>query len=300
MKNNPLSIAVGFALLLIFLMLMFVYQVRTTEVVVVTTFGKPTDQKTEPGAYWRWWPIHQIYKLDKRIRSIEPPMQQSTTLDAYSILVTTYAGWAVENATDFFPKFSRGSTAAAESKLKEMLLNAQKQVVGRHELTALINLDPKQLKFDQIEDEILKLVREQCRAQAYGIDVKFVRIKRLALPEGNTVAVLDRMAAERRSVAGQIQSKGIAEANEIRANAERQARLKTDSANADAQSIIAVGENQAATLLAEFEKNPELAKFLLDVGTLESILKSRTTVIMDGNSPLIEYLQRRSTKPSKP
>ena len=302
MKNNPLSILVGFALMLIFLALMFVYQVRTTEIAVVTTFGKPTDQKTEPGAYWRWWPIHQVYKLDKRIRNLEPAAQQSTTRDNYSIVVSTYAGWAIDNATEFFPRFNRGSHLTAEAKLKEMLLNAQKQVVGRHDLQDLINLDPTKVQFDQMEEEIHKIVHDQCQSQKYGIDVRFVRLRKVGLPPGNSAAVLDRMGAERRALAGEIQAKGTAEANEIRSNAEREAKLKLDSASAEAQSIVAIGENQAATLLAEFEKNPELANFLLDLNSLEALLKNRTTLIMDGNSPLIHYLQQRkpATRTDKP
>ncbi|MBM3846001.1 MAG: protease modulator HflC, partial [Verrucomicrobia bacterium] len=279
-----------------FLALMFVYQVRTTEMAVVTTFGKPTDQKTEPGAYWQWWPIHQVYKLDKRIRSIDPAAQQSSTRDNYSIVVSAYGGWAVDNATNFFPRFNRGSHAEADAKLKEMLLNAQKQVLGQHLLADLINIDPSKSKLESIEAQVLKIVQDQCKAQNYGIDLQFVRLKQIILPKSNSEAVMDRMAAERKSLASELQAKGIAEAAEIRANAEREARLKIDSANAEAQSVIAVGEREAAALLAEFKQNPELAKFLLDISALEAVLKNKSTLIMDGSFPLIHYLQKNKSE----
>ena len=192
MKNNPLSILIGFVLLAIFGLLMFVYQVRTTEVAVVTTFGKPTDQKTEAGPYFQLWPIQKVYKLDKRVRNLESLLQQSLTSDGYNVLVMTYAGWAVDSPGEFFPRFDRGSHAAAEVKLLEMLLNAQKQVIGRHPLRDLVNLDVEQIRFDQIEQEIHTVFHDQCKSQKYGIEVKFVRIKRLTLPPGNTEAVLAR------------------------------------------------------------------------------------------------------------
>ena len=160
MKKNPVSITVGALLLLLFVILLFVYQVRTTEVAVITTFGKPTDQKTEPGAYFQWpWPINKVYKLDKRTRSLEIGLQQSTTADENSLLVMSYLGWSVDDPRKFFPKFDRGSHVAAESKLKEMLLNAQKQVIGKHRLQDLITLDLSQIKFTQINQKKIQILK---------------------------------------------------------------------------------------------------------------------------------------------
>lgn len=301
MKNNPISIVIGFVLLVIFGLLMFVYQVRTTEVAVVTTFGKPTDQKTEAGPYFQLWPIQKVYKLDKRVRNLESALQQSSTSDGYSVAIMTYAGWAVDNPGEFFPRFDRGSHAAAELKLAEMLLNAQKQVIGRHPLHDLINLDVNLLRFDQIEEEIHKVFRDQCKNQKYGVDVKFVRIKRLTLPPGNTDAVLARMSSERQNRIAEIQAGGLAEAARIRNQAETEAQSKISQANSAALTIRGEGDAEAARLLGEFQKNPELAKMLLDIGALEPLLKNKTTLIMDVNFPLIEYLQkRRNEGPAKP
>ena len=51
MKRN-LTIIVGLLLIAIFVLLLFVFQVRTTEVAVVTTFGKATQPVTTPGVYF--------------------------------------------------------------------------------------------------------------------------------------------------------------------------------------------------------------------------------------------------------
>jgi regulator of protease activity HflC (stomatin/prohibitin superfamily) len=49
MKRNPITITIGLLLLFIFGLLLVFYQVRTTEVAMVTTFGKPTKPVTQPG-----------------------------------------------------------------------------------------------------------------------------------------------------------------------------------------------------------------------------------------------------------
>ena len=67
MKRNSIIFATGSLLLLLFVLLLFVFQVRQTEVAVVTTFGKATRPITEPGPYWKWpWPVQKVYKFDQR------------------------------------------------------------------------------------------------------------------------------------------------------------------------------------------------------------------------------------------
>jgi membrane protease subunit HflC len=301
-KNNPVSIIVGGVLLLIFALLVFVYQVRTTEVAVVTTFGKPTDRKTDPGAYFKLpWPIQKVYFLDKRIRNIETVLQQSTTADDYSLLVMSYAGWAIDDPAEFFPRFDRGSPVAAESKLREMLLNAQKQVVGRYRLSDLINTNGAQLRFSAVEQDILQVVQQQCRSQKYGIDVKFVGIKRLGLPENNTVAVLDRMRSERQRLIQSITAEGQAVAAGIRTNALIAAQQLISQANAEAIRIKGQGEAEAQRALQVQEQNPELALFLYDLEALTATLQ-KATLVMDPSWPLIDILQPRrgDTPRSKP
>ena len=62
MKRNPLTLIIGLLLILIFGLLLFAFQVRTTEVAVVTTFGNPTRPITEPGLYLKWpWPIQKVW-----------------------------------------------------------------------------------------------------------------------------------------------------------------------------------------------------------------------------------------------
>jgi len=54
MKRNILTIVIGAVLIVIFALLLFVFQVRQSEVAVVTTFGKPTAQPYDkPGAYFK-------------------------------------------------------------------------------------------------------------------------------------------------------------------------------------------------------------------------------------------------------
>ena len=72
MKQNPLTIAAGVLLIVIVGLLLFVFQVRQSEVVVVTTFGKPTRDVTSPGPHLRLpWPIENVHRFDQRVQNFE-------------------------------------------------------------------------------------------------------------------------------------------------------------------------------------------------------------------------------------
>src|SRR4051812_34168377 len=124
MKKNLPTISIGALLLLIFVLLLFVFQVRKTEVAVVTTFGRPTRNIVEPGPYWKWpWPIQLVHKFDNRVHNFEGKFEQVLTSDGNSLLVMVYLGWTISEPTNFFPRFN-GSTLKAEQSLEGLLRNA--------------------------------------------------------------------------------------------------------------------------------------------------------------------------------
>jgi modulator of FtsH protease HflC len=106
MKRNLLTVIVGAVLVLIFVLLLFVFQVRQSEVAVVTTFGKPVANIDKPGAYFKWpWPIQKVYKFDQRIQNFEDKFSETLTADNNNLIVTVYTGWRISDASAFYPKF---------------------------------------------------------------------------------------------------------------------------------------------------------------------------------------------------
>ena len=68
MRRNPLILAIGIVLVIIFFLLLFTFQVRQSEVVLVTTFGKPSEPYTKPGIKLRWpWGIQMVHRFDQRV-----------------------------------------------------------------------------------------------------------------------------------------------------------------------------------------------------------------------------------------
>jgi len=297
MKKNILTIVIGAVLVVIFALLLFVFQVRQSEVAVVTTFGKPVRNITEPGAYFKWpWPVQNVYKFDKRIQNFENKFRQTLTADSVMLIATVYTGWEISDAKEFYPKFL-GSVPAAQRTLESILSNAQQAVIARHGMSDFVNSDPAQLKFDGIENEIKAEVQAELSTNNYGIQLDFLGFKKIELPESVTATVFSRMTAERQQIINSLQYAGDAESNNIASAADRLAASVVNNAIADATRIRGEGEAAAAQVLPVFQQNPELANYLLRIDALKQSLNQKSTLIFDERTPPFDLFQNLPANP---
>ncbi|HEY5346323.1 MAG TPA: protease modulator HflC [Verrucomicrobiae bacterium] len=293
MKKNVLTIVIAAVLVVIFALLLFTFQVRQSEVAVLTTFGKPAaNNLDQPNLYFKWpWPIQQVYRFDQRVQNFEDKYSENLTADNTMLLTSVYVGWKISDAKEFFPKFAGGSVEAAQRQLETMLRSAKAAVIGKHNLSDFVNADPKQLKLENIEDEIKTAVQNQLASQNYGISIDFLGIKKLGLPESVTQTVFDRMKSERQVLISEAQFQGEAEATKIKSAAERQAADVIANAQADATRIEGVGVAEAAKTLSVFQQKPDLAIFLEQLKTLKSSLNQKSTLIFDERTPPFSLFQ---------
>jgi membrane protease subunit HflC len=227
MKRSPLTLIIGIVLLVIFALLLFTLQVRQSEVVVITTFGKPTrDPITKPGLYFRLpWGIQMVHRFDQRVQNFEDKFTEGLTQNGFNLLTSVYVGWKITDPMAFFPKFAGSSEpiAEAEKVLQGLLSNAKSAIVGKHPLSDFVSASPDANKFLSIENEILAALQAQVRANNYGLEIEFLGIKKLGLPESVTQSVFEQMTSERKVLADRLQSEGETEAQNIRSDAERRA-----------------------------------------------------------------------------
>lgn len=291
MKRNPLTLSIAFILIVIFGLLLFVYQVRRSESAVVLRFGKIDRTETEPGPYLRWpWPIEMVYKLDQRIQNFEGKYDQFMLPDQNVILLSVYVGYRIEDPAVFFPKFNHGSIGDAERQLEDVVRSAKNEVAGQHKFPDFVTTDTKQVKFAQIEDEILQKVRKEVAEKHYGVDIKFIQIRKIGLPESVTQTVFDRMTSERQGYISKVQAEGQEQASKIKSEADSKSSILLSDADAQALQIKSEGEAQMMKSLAVLQENPALAAFLMQISSLEQLLKEKTTLVLDSSSSPLQWL----------
>ena len=284
MNKRRISIIAGIVLLLIFASILFIFQVRQSQVAVVTTFGSYSRTIGQPGIQFKLpWPIQKVYRFDNRLQNFERKFEQTTTGDAKPLIIEVYVGWRISDPKIFLERFN-GDMMKAEQNLESLVRDAKNSVIGQHPFSDLISPREEDLKFDDIEAEIVKAVQTEAKDD-YGIDVQYAGIKQLGLPESNTQKVFERMRADRQRLVKQFQGEGESRAMEIRSKAEAESTRILNEARAQAIEIEGQAEAQANEYYKVFQENPELAELLLGLEALEAATKEKTTIVADPNTP---------------
>jgi membrane protease subunit HflC len=101
------------------------------------------------------------------------------------------------------------------------------------------------------------------------------------------------MESERKRVASELRSNGSAEAEKIRADADKQREIIIAEAYRDAQRIKGEGDARAAAIYARaFNENPEFYAFYRSLEAYRASFKSRSDVlVLDPNSEFFRYFR---------
>lgn len=288
MKNIVITI---FIVLIVAIMVLYLvsFQVREIESVLVTTFGKPTREITEPGWYFKWpAPIQRVHPFDSRMRVFEAELGETTTKGAVPIIINTFIVWKIAEPLEFFNAV--GTVKEAENKLRSQLGDTQNKVIGRHYFAEFVNSNPAKIKFEEIQDEMLTDIKQAVRTD-YGIEIKTLGIKQLKVSEDVSKDVFERMRAERNRKTEATIAEGSAEATRIKADADSKKTELLAAAEARAKAIRAEGDAEAAKYYKLLEEDPEFAIFLRKIDALKKYLEKRSTIVFSADTEPFELLR---------
>ena len=296
MKNIALTIFIALVVIVIGLYLV-TFQVRETESVLVTRFGKPVREITDdPGLCIKWpAPIERVHSFDSRMHVFEADLGETTTKGAVPIIVNTYVVWRITEPLKFLNAV--GTVKDAEDKLYGQITDTQNKVIGQHSFGEFVNSDRSKIKFKDIEDEMLSDLK-QTVSDEYGIEIKTLGIKQLKVSKDVTVKVFERMKAARNLRTEATISEGEGQATKIRGDANLKSSVLLTAAEARAEAIRGKGDAEAAKHYEKLEEDPEFAMFLRNIESLEKILKERSTIVIPADSePFILLKEKPPLKP---
>ncbi len=290
MRSKPLTLLIALGITLTLVIYLLAFQVSQTEQAVVFSFGKPQRPITEAGFYWKWpAPIQTVSTFEKRLQVFRGKLEQGITRDGKNLILETAVVWRIVEPLKFYT--SVGEVSVFENRFDAMIRSADKAVLGMYKLADLINVNPKVIKLDAFENQVLGEVKTQA-AKRFGVEITDFSIERIAFPESTTQEVFNRMKAERSRIIERINAEADGEAREIETAAQSERAQLLAEANAKAKQIRADADAQSAQYYKVFRQNPDLATFLFEIDSLEEILKSRSTIIMDtGTSPFTQLKQ---------
>jgi membrane protease subunit HflC len=291
------TLLLGFIVASFFLVAIFSFQIEETETAIVTTLGTPSEKTLEPGIHLRWpYPIQEVYRFDRRFRcfsgTIAKDGQETSTRDNQNIIVSIFINYRIADAKKFYSSFV--TIPKGEAQLNNWMRGISLEVFGRYNFGQLLNVDPKKMCLGKIQKEILKELDKQARPS--GIEIRFVGINSLNIPESISKSVFDRMIQERKVEAEKFLAEGRSEAQKIVTEVNRKRDNELAQATAKAKEIRAQGDADAAKYYVSYKKSPELAAFLRKLDSLRIIMKSKTTLILDTNSAPFDVFKMDAEK----
>ncbi len=257
----------------------FVCQVREGSCAVILRFGAVREQITESGVYLKLpWPFETVVTYDARLQYLESNKLETTTSDKRNIVLQSYVVYKINDPVLYHN--SVGAQGTASTYINDQVFSATNSTMGGYKLSELVSLEAKEIKIDQIQQDIFSRVREVCLAN-YGIDVTDVSILRLSLPDTNLDSVFAQMTADRQKDIDAIMAQAQLDSTKIVTEAEQEAaKIKADGTTQAAQ-INADTETKVARIYAEAQNaNLELYQFLMDLDTMVASVNSSTVLVV--------------------
>lgn len=263
------------------------YTVNEREYALVFMLGELKSVVSTPGLHVKLpAPLQNVVYLDKRILTIDTPAADLVqTSEKKNLMIDSYVKWRINDPRRYWVSF-QGSERAADDRMSALLRDVLNQVVNRRTVNDITSSD-RARAMAEISEALQKRVSD------LGIEVVDVRLKRVDFTPEISESVYRRMEAERKRVASEERSKGAAEAEKIKADADRQRTVVLAEAYRDAQSIKGSGDAQANELYAKaFNKDPEFAKFYRSLDAYrQSFNKPQDMMVVDPSSEFFDYLK---------
>jgi modulator of FtsH protease HflC len=254
------------------------------QAIVVTRFGNPVRVITAPGlAYKLPAPIDNTVAVDLRLRTTSSGLHDVGTRDGLRILVQAYIAWQIPDDAEHIRQFlraMRNQPEIAAEQLRSFTGSALEITASSFDLASLVNTEPGQIKLSQFEDALRKRINEQA-LKVYGITIRQVGLERLTLGSDTLSATIERMKAERETVAAERAAQGQRMADQIRSNADRDSRVLQAQAKVEAADIEAESRIEAAAIYKQaYSTDPQLYTLLRSLESLDAIVGPNTRLIL--------------------
>jgi membrane protease subunit HflC len=253
---------------------------------IVFQLGEVKEVVTKPGLNFKWPMIQNVRFFDMRILSYDDaePLRFITS-EKKPVLVDSYVKWRIVDVRLFYVSVL-GDEFRAATRLRQTISNLLQAEFGRRTVHDVVS---------GARDEIMAEVRQKADQdlRRIGVEIVDVRLKRVDLPQEVSDSVYGRMQAERKRIANEQRSEGAAEAERIRADADRQREVILANAYRDAQKVRGGGDAQAAAIYAQaFSKNAEFYAFYRSMEAYRNTFQGKNDLMLiEPNSDFFRYLR---------
>lgn len=269
-----------------------IFIVDEREKALVLQFGRVVAVKEDPGLSFKIPLIQEVVTYDDRILSRDVDPIEVTPSDDRRLVVDAFARYRISDVERFRQAVGPGGVSAAEDRVDGILRDQLREVLGTVSSNDILSSDRAALML-RIRNGAFD------SAQALGLEVIDVRLKRTDLPRENLSATFDRMRAERVREATDERARGQEAAQRIRAQADRTVVELVSDANRQNEIIRGEADAERNAIFADaFGADPEFFEFYRSLAAYRAaLLEGNSTLVLSPDNDFFNYL--KSDKPAQ-
>ncbi len=283
---NKLSVFLIGLLVVLVVLSASMFTVDQRQNALVFQLGEVVSVKTKPGLYFKLPLVQNVRFFDTRILTLDSSdPERFITSEKKNVLVDSFIKWRVIDARQFYVSVG-GDETRAQIRLNQTVNDGLRAEFGKRTINEVVS---------GRREEIMNIIRTKADSDArkIGVQVVDVRIKRVDLPETVSENVYRRMEAERKQVANELRSTGAAEAEKIKADADKQREVIIAEAYSDAQRVKGEGDAKASSVYANaYGKNAEFYAFYRSMQAYRESFKNKSDVmVLDPSADFFKYMK---------
>jgi membrane protease subunit HflC len=286
MMRGQLSFVAALLFSVIVVLGMTMFTVDQRQYAIIFQLGEVKEVITEPGLAFKWPLIQNVRIFERRIMtmdSTEP--ERFLTAEKKPVLVDSYVKWRIHDVKQYYISVG-GDEMVAKTRLSQTVNSGLREEFGKRSIHDVVSGER-----EKIMSEVLRKADADMRN--IGVQIVDVRLKRVDLPPEVSESVYRRMETERKRVANELRSQGGAEAEKIKADADRQREIIVAEAYRDAQKVKGEGDAKSSAIYAQaYGQNPEFYSFYRSLEAYRASFKNKSDVIVvDPSSEFFKYLK---------
>ena len=275
------------ALLALFLLSLFT--VSESEFALRTRVGRVQDGSYAPGLHW-CWPFERIARVERRVLSQRLQGESFLGSEQQGLVVDIDLSWRVRDPKAYL-RSGAGDEQTVTARLGDAVRSELKAVYAQQPLAQII-AEPRGGLSPPV------MARLKPVADGLGIEVVDARVKRIDPTDEVVNAIYGRMQAAYTAQTRQVRAESAAEAERLRAEAERNRAEILAAANRDAQRLRGEGDARAAAIYARsYGVNPEFAAFYRTLQAYRTALgREGDILVVEPDGEFFKYLHSPSRR----
>ena len=260
---------------------------------IVFQLGEVKEVVQRSGLHFKWPLLQNVRLFDMRILTYDDaePLRFLTQGNR-PVLVDSFVKWRIADVRQYYVSV-QGDEFRAATRIRQTVSGTLREEFGTRSLHDVVSGE-REVIMSQVREKVDQDLKR------IGVEIIDVRLKRVDLPTDVSESVYRRMEAERKRIANELRSTGAAEAEKIRADADRQREVLLAEAYRDAQRLRGEGDAKSAAIYAAaFNQNPEFYSFYRSMEAYRSSFRGRNDLmLLETNSDFLRYFRDSLGKPA--